>query len=145
MGRGKEIKIKLPYEYNVVSGTVDNKTPKSIYIQISAWGKPKDFLECDYERIIRSKSKRVKTKLFDLVTEDIFHKKKTIVDFNMASSGISPNKRSFMSVELTLYKKEPLLPINSEDLIPVINQISEKIILDVFERDEHFEFFRTKG
>jgi len=145
MGRGKEIKIKLPYEYNVVSGTVDNKTPKSIYIQISAWGKPKDFLECDYERIIRSKSKRVKTKLFDLVTEDIFYKKKTIVDFNMASSGISPNKRSFMSVELTLYKKEPLLPINSEDLMPVINQISEKIILDVFEQDEHFEFFRTKG
>lgn len=145
MGRGKEIKIELPHEYNIITGTVDNKTPKSIYIQISAWGKPKEYLECDYERIIRNKSKRVKNKLFDLITDEVFHKKKTIVDFNMASSGISANKRSYMSVELTLFKKEPLLPINSDELIPIVENISEKIILDIFQNDEHFEFFKTKS
>jgi len=145
MARGKEVKIKVPYEYNVVSGTVDNKNPKSIYIQISAWGKPKDYLECDYERIIRGKSKRVKNKLFEVLGDDVFHKKMCIVDFNMASSGISPSKRSFMSVEMTLFKKEPFLPINSDELIPIINNISESIITDVFEGDEHFEFYRTKN
>ena len=52
MKRGKEVRINLPYEYNVVSGTVDNKNPKSLYIQISAWGKPKTFSEQqDYNNI----------------------------------------------------------------------------------------------
>lgn len=144
MARGKEIKITSSQEYNVVTGTVDNKTPKSIYIQISAWGEPKNYLECDYERILRNKSKRVKNKLFDLITDDLFYKTKTIVDFNMASSGINPNKRSFMSVELTLFKKEPFLPINSKELIPIVEELSEKIISDVFQKDEHFVFHRTK-
>ena len=144
MARGKEIKVTSPHQYNVVTGTVDNKTPKSIYIQISAWGEPREYLECDYERIIRNKSKRVKNKLFDLITDDVFYKTKTIVDFNMASSGINPNKRSFMSVELTLFKKEPLIPINSEELIPIVENLSEKIILDVFQKDEHFKFYITK-
>ena len=59
MGRGKEIKLDLPFEYNVVSGTVDNKNPKSVYIQISAWGKPKDYSEDSYESIINKKAKRL--------------------------------------------------------------------------------------
>lgn len=144
MARGKELNIQLPYNYNIVSGTVDNKNPKSIYIQISAWGKPKEYYERDYETIIRRKSKRVKNKLFEVLTGDIFDNKKCIVDFNMASSGISASKRSFMSVEMTLFKKEPLLPVNSEELIPILNSISESIITGVFETDEHFKFYRTK-
>lgn len=144
MKRGKEVKINLPYQYNVVSGTVDNKNPKSIYIQISAWGKPKKDREGDYETIIKNKSKRVKRKLYDLLNNGGFHKSRSIVDFNMASSGINYGKRSFMSVELTLFKKEPLLPVNSEELKPIIKDISEKLIKDVFETDEDFEFYQRK-
>lgn len=144
MKRGKEMKINTPYEYNVVSGTVDNKNPKAIYIQISAWGKPTNENVYDYDFVIKQKSKRVKSKLYELLGDDKFYKKKSIVDFNMASSGINPNKRSYMSVEMTLFKREPLLPINSDKLIPVLNGISEKIITEVFERDEHFKFYKTK-
>ena len=43
MKRGKEMKIDTQHQYNIKSGTVDNKNPKSVYIQISAWGKPKGF------------------------------------------------------------------------------------------------------
>jgi len=144
MKRGKEMKIDTPYDYNVVSGTVDNKNPKAIYIQISAWGKPTNENVYDYDFVIKQKSKRVKSKLYELLGDDKFYKKKSIVDFNMASSGINPNKRSYMSVEMTLFKREPLLPINSDKLIPVLNGISEKIITEVFERDEHFKFYKTK-
>jgi hypothetical protein len=63
----------------------------------------------------------------------------------MASSGINYDKRSFMSVELTLFKKEPLIPINSDEIKPLIESISEKIIKDVFEKDENFEFFKSKN
>jgi hypothetical protein len=145
MKRGKEISLNLPYEYNIVSGTVDNKNPKSIYIQISAWGKPRENKEDNYDNVIKRKSKRVKKKLFEVLSDDKFHKDRSIVDFNMASSGISFNKRSFMCVEMTLFQKEPLVPVNSEDLLPTLNIISSKIINDVFEVDEDFKFYRRKS
>ena len=145
MKRGKEISLNLPYEYNVISGTVDNKNPKSIYIQISAWGKPKIDREGDYDRIIKQKSKKVKKKLFEVLSDDKFYKDRCIVDFNMASSGINFDKRSFMSVEVTLFQKDPLIPINSDELLPTLNNISSKIISDVFEKDEDFKFYRRKS
>ena len=144
MKKGKEIKLNLPYQYNVIGGTVDNKNPKSLYIQISAWGKPKNPYIENYDSIIKLKSKRVKRKLNEMLDDDVFHKFNTIVDFNMASSGISYNKRSYMFVEVTLFKKEPLFPVNSEQIQPILNNISEKIISDVFECDEHFEFYSKK-
>jgi hypothetical protein len=143
MKRGKEIKLNLPYEYNVISGAVDNRNPESIYIQISAWGKPKNKEEEDFDSIIKQKSKRVKRKLFEMLDTEQFLPK-VIVDFNMASSGISYEKRSYMSVEMTLFQKEPL-PVNSDKLLPTLNKISEKIITDVFEKDEDFKFYRRKG
>ena len=142
MKRGKEIKLNLPYEYNVISGAVDNRNPESIYIQISAWGKPKNKEEEDFDSIIKQKSKRVKRKLFEVLDNEQFLPK-VIVDFNMASSGISYEKRSYMSVEVTLFQKNPL-PVNSDKLLPTLNKISEKIITDVFEKDEDFKFYRRK-
>lgn len=139
------MKLDLPYQYNVISGTVDNKNPKSLYIQISAWGTPKDNNIDDYEPIIKQKSKRIKRKLFEILDGNSFYKNMSIVDFNMASSGIDYNKRSYMSVEVTLFKKEPLLPINSEKMIPIVENISEKLINDVFEEDETFKFYKGKN
>lgn len=142
MKKGKEIKLNLPYNYNVISGTVDNKNPESIYIQISAWGKPKNKKE-NYDSIIRQKSKTVKKKLFNFIdTEQFFPN--IIVDFNMASSGVDFDKRSYMSVEMTLFQKKPL-PINSDKLLPTLNKISEKIITDIFEQDEDFKFYKRKN
>tara|TARA_R110002126_G_C10241277_1_gene481058 strand:- start:184 stop:621 length:438 start_codon:yes stop_codon:yes gene_type:complete len=145
MKRGKEMKIDTKHQYNIKSGTVDNKNPKSVYIQISAWGKPKDSSIEDYDTILKRKSKRVKSKLFEVLDNNNFYKDKSIVDFNMASSGVNYGKRSFMSVEVTLFKKEPLLPINSDKMMPMVKNISEKIITDVFEKDENFKFYKRKS
>jgi len=143
MKRGKEIKLNLPYEYNVISGAVDNRNPESIYIQISAWGKPKNKEEEDFDSVIKQKSKKVKRKLFEMLDTEQFLPK-VIVDFNMASSGISYDKRSYMSVEMTLFQKNPI-PVNSDKLLPTLNKISEKIIMDIFEKDEDFKFYRRKS
>lgn len=143
MKKGKEIKLNLPYDYNIVSGTVDNKNPESIYIQISAWGKPKNNYEQNFDSVIKKKTKNVKRKLFEILDTEQFLPK-VIVDFNMASSGISYEKRSYMSVEMTLFQKNPA-PINSDKLLPTLNKISEKIITDIFENDEDFIFFKKKG
>jgi len=138
------MKIETIHQYNVISGTVDNKNPKSIYIQISAWGKPKGDMIDDYELIIKRKAKRIKRKLFEVLDDNNFYKSKSIVDFNMASSGVNFNKKSFMSVEMTLFKREPLSPINSEKMKPILEGISKKIINDVFETDETFKFYKKK-
>jgi len=138
------MKIETIHQYNVISGTVDNKNPKSIYIQISAWGKPKGDMIDDYELIIKRKAKRIKRKLFEVLDGNNFYKSKSIVDFNMASSGVNFNKKSFMSVEMTLFKREPLSPINSEKMKPILEGISKKIINDVFETDETFKFYKKK-
>ena len=143
MKKGKEIKLNLPYNYNIISGTVDNKNPESIYIQISAWGQPKNNEEENFDSVIKQKSKKVKKVLHESLDVEQFFPK-VIVDFNMASSGISFKKRSYMSVEMTLFQKNPL-PINSDKLLPTLNKISEKIITDVFERDEDFKFYKRKN
>ena len=62
----------------------------------------------------------------------------------MASSGIAYDKRSYMSVEMTLFQKNPI-PVNSDKLLPTLNKISERIITDVFEQDEDFKFYRKKN
>ena len=49
----------------------------------------------------------------------------------MASSGVDFEKRSYMSVEMTLFQRQPL-PINSDKLLPTLNKISEKIIIKFF-------------
>jgi hypothetical protein len=49
-----------------------------------------------------------------------------------------------MSVEMTLFQKEPL-PINSDKLLPKLNKISEEIINNVFEKDEDFKFYKRKS
>lgn len=143
MKKGKEIKLNLPYEYNITSGTVDNRNPESIYIQISAWGKPKNKEEDNFDNLIKQKSKKVKRKVFEVLDVNEFLPK-TIVDFNMASSGISFDKRSYMSVEVTLFQRNPI-PINSDKLLPTLNKISEKIITDIFEKDEDFKFYKKKS
>ena len=77
MKRGKEMKIETIHQYNVISGTVDNKNPKSIYIQISAWGKPKGDMIDDYELIMKRKAKRIKRKLFEVLDDNTFYKSKS--------------------------------------------------------------------
>ena len=144
MKRGKEVSVDLAEDYTVRFGTVDNKNPKTIYIQISSWGKPLEEREGDYDRILKNKSKRVKQKIYNTISESDFDKRRIIVDFNMASSGINYEKRSFMCVEATLFQKN-LLPINSDELQPILKEISDKLIKDVFDVDEHFKFFKRKN
>ena len=40
MKSGKQIKVNDNKNYSIIYGCVDNKNPKSIYINISAWAEP---------------------------------------------------------------------------------------------------------
>ena len=106
MKRGKEITLDVSSNYKVKLGTVDNKNSKSIYISLSAWGEllpTNDII--NYDGVISKLRKQIKHNINSTINTEDFHKNKYIVDLDMRSSGISNQKRSFMSCEITLYQK----------------------------------------
>jgi len=143
MKRGKEIKMSLSDNYNVVSGTVDNKNPKALYINVSAWGEPTQEEELDYGKIIRNLNKQVRKSLYNNLDESHFLRDKSIVDLDMRESGVMFGKRSFMSCEVTLYQTEER-PINTDDMVEELKTITNSMIEGVFDSHDYFAFHKTK-
>lgn len=146
MKKGKELKLQKFKNYNVVYGSVNNKNPKALYINVSAWAEPKSDSELSYNRIIRNSDKRVRQIIFNLLEEsikDIFYNERTIVDFDMRESGIKYGKKSFVNCEITLYLKQEI-PVNSDELKPVIDGLIDNIINICFEQNKYFIFHKKK-
>ena len=144
--RGKELKMGISHNYNIVSGTVDAKNPKSIYINISAWGEPQLEEELNYGRVISNFSKLIKQELFNHLNtaynEDFFSER-TIVDLDMRESGISYGKRSFMNCELTIFQTDDL-GIHEDPMINMIQDIINHMVENVFDKSKYFKFNQKK-
>jgi hypothetical protein len=146
MKKGKELKVNQFKNYNVVYGSVNNKNPKAIYINISAWAEPKIDGLVNYNRIIRDTDKSIRQTIYNSIESNNivpFFKDKTIVDFDIRESGVKYGKRSFTNCEMTLYMKNEI-PVNSENLKPTIYTLIESSINSVFENNEYFKFYKTK-
>ena len=66
MKTGKEIKTNNFKNYNVTFGSVNNKNPKAIYINISSWAEPIEDEDTNYNLSIRALNKKIKQTLFKL-------------------------------------------------------------------------------
>lgn len=146
MKKGKELKVTDFKNYNVVYGSVNNKDPKAMYINISAWAEPKVNEEINYNRIIRNADKSIRQTIYNLIdntNSTPFFKDKTIVDFDIKESGVKYGKRSFTNCEVTLYLKDEV-SVNSENLKPIIKNLIKNSISSVFETNEYFKFHKTK-
>ncbi len=149
MKTGKEIKINNLNDYKIVFGSVNNKHPKTIYINISAWAEPKiDEEELNYSKIIKDLHKNIKQfiyKTFDNNTEytDKFVKEKTIVDLDIRESGIKFGKKSFINCEITLFLKTEI-SITSESSKLLLNKLTNSIITNNFNNNEYFSFHKRK-
>lgn len=144
MSRGKEILLQEDDKFLIKIGTIDNKDPKSIFLTISSWTKPKRE-EDNYERVISNLRKKIKQRIFDEYDDSIFDPFRTIVDLDLRSSGISVSKRSFMFCEITMFQSETKLPIRSEPVISFFKNVSDNLIKDVFNENSIFEFNKTKN
>lgn len=147
MKKGKEIDIELFKNYNIVSGSVDNKNSKALYINLSAWGQPKLNENINYNRVISSINKKIKKSIYNYLlkndTENQFIKDRTIIDLDIRESGIKFNKRSFTNAEITLFLVKEI-PVNSIELRPKLDEISKTIVNEVFEKNEYFKFYMRK-
>jgi len=106
--RGKEVKMDLSPNYNIVCGTVDNKNAKAIYVNISAWGEPTSDKDMDYGRVISKLNKCVRQSTYNHLVgkhPNKFYSDRTIVDLDMRESGVRFGKRSFMNCEMTIFQK----------------------------------------
>ncbi len=147
MKKGKELKIDNYKNYNIVFGSVNNKEPKAIYINISAWCDPQTDENVSYSRVIRDINKKVKQILyneFDRNPISEFVKDRTIVDLDIRESGIRYGKRSFMNCEVTLFLKNEIL-VSSEDAKPMLNEVIDLLIKSAFEHNRHFKFYKKKN
>jgi len=144
MKKGKEIRLKLKENYNVKLGTVNNKDPKSIYLNITAWGDPINYDESNnYVSIINRLKKQIKSKLYENLDKDRYYSNSYIVDLDMRHSGIKDNKRSFMSCEITLYQKEKL-SVTDNKLQTESKKIISEIIENCLESNTDFKFYKSK-
>jgi hypothetical protein len=144
---GKELKMNNFKNYNIVFGSVNNRHPKAVYINISAWANPQSEDEENYSRIIRELNKRIKQSLynqFNIDNNTEFLKDRTIVDLDIRESGIRYGKRSFMNCEITLFLNSEI-PVNSDRMKPMLDNIMDNVINITFEDNKHFKFYRKKN
>jgi hypothetical protein len=146
MKTGKEVRLNNFDNYNVVIGSVNNKHAKTIYINISAWAEPIHPNDVNYNRIIRDMSKNIKQSIYNSFCSDkpsSFIKERTIVDLDIRESGIKYGKRSFMDCEITFFLNREI-PVNSDDIKPISNELLNLVINHVFENNNYFKFHLMK-
>ena len=138
MKLGKELSLKTEKPFKIKVGTVNNKEPRTIYLVLSSWVEPTQDYE-NYQPTLNKIKKNIKRFLSEVVPSESFKKEKIIVDFDLRSSGIVKNKKSFMSCEITLFQKN-LRKINSPSTIMELQWLSTRLINEVFEIDENFTY-----
>ncbi len=141
MTRGKEIKLNSKKNYNISTGTVDSKSPKSVYLSVSAWAQPKKEGVINYDYVVKSIHKKLRNLIHSNMELDEFLGY-NILDLDIRESGIKFNKRSFMNCEITLFQVKAR-PINSEGLMTSMRKISD-YITDELDNSEYFIFHKTK-
>ena len=141
--KGKQFKLQTINNYKINYGTVDNETPKTMYINISGWAELIDKEPQNYSLIINKLNKQIKQYLYDTLDNKLFNINRTIVDFDLKESGMSPNRRSYMNCEITFFKLNNF-KIQNTIIVKEINTIVDNVINDVFETNKSFKFFKTK-
>jgi hypothetical protein len=144
MKLGKEIKLDLLGNYKTKIGTVNNKESKSLYINLCAWAELKELDEnLNYDYFLSNLRKQIKQKLNNTLNQELFHCDRYIVDLDMRTSGLTIDKRSFMSCEITLYQKK-FLPLNKPKIVDNTKNIIYDVINDCLEKNSVFTFHKTK-
>lgn len=140
---GKQLMVETYKNYNIISGTVDNKNPKSLYLNISAWGDPINDNISDYVNVINYINKKIKSELFNKLDSTLFQVNRTIVDFDMRESGIEYGKRSYMNCEITLFQNNSF-KLQEKIIQESINDILNDVIYNILDNNQYFKFYKKK-
>jgi len=141
MKRGKNVKLNVSPLVKSLYGTVDHSDFKSFFINIRTWVLPKKESE-NWKSVIGQLSKNIKNSINNKINTSVLYEN-FILDVDLRASGLDKSKRSFMSIEITLYPK-----IKESFKSPLIKSVSESIVKDIvkecFLNDSNFDFFVSK-
>jgi hypothetical protein len=141
MKRGKNVKLNVSPFVKSLYGTVDHSDFKSFFINIRTWVLPKSDSE-NWKSVVGHLSKNIKNSVSSKINKSVLYEN-FILDVDLRASGLDRNKRSFMSIEITLYPK-----VKESFKSPLIKSLSESIVQDIikdcFLNDANFDFFVSK-
>lgn len=140
---GKKIKNKNFKNLKVVTGTIDNKNPKSVYFNISGWALPINDDDINYKRLFNDIEKKIKSLIFNNLDTSIFHSNKFIVDFDMRESGIRVGTKSYINCDVTLFQKH-LFKIQNKKIQESLEGIIQIINDKIFISSKYFLFTKNK-
>jgi hypothetical protein len=143
MKKGKTAKITGYKRAKVMYGTVDSVELKSLYLNLHTWVNPKEDND-KWERIVLNMSRKVKHLVLETIKDDIFSKK-FIVDFDLRHSGLHEGKKSFLSLEITLFLTENGLDFRDKKIKDNLKEIINNIFKYEFNDNRYFEFNMTKS
>jgi metal-sulfur cluster biosynthetic enzyme len=135
---GKEKKLFKTESFRVKYGTIDALKLNAIYINIESWVEPKELINFDSN--IRLTRKNIISKLNQVIDKEIFLEN-FIVDLDLRSSGMSLHKKSFMSIEVTLYPKK-FIKFNSDLIKTQVKNVALSTIETV--QKNNFNFYAKK-
>lgn len=138
---GKKLNLSIDERFRVSYGTTNIKNPTSVYLQMTTWIKPNDEYD-DYNILIKKLTKNFRNSLNSSLQNSTFDNRKWIVDLDLRSSGMMKDKKSFMSIDMTLFYHEPQDPFTDNIVEYVKHSCSEW--LKVFTNNNEVECFNTK-
>lgn len=136
---GKHINLKEYENIRLSYGTVDQKSLKSIYLEMNSWLEPKN--EIDYDSIIYKSKRKIKERIYNENFELI--KKECIVDIDIKTNSIKEGKRSFMNTQITLFTNKNF-DVKSKNIKKYIQNLLENIINNDLNDKNLFIFHKTK-
>lgn len=135
---GKERKLLKDNFFRAKYGTVDSSKLKSIYINLQSWVKPRE--EINFETKIRLIRRDLVLKVKSILDKELFSDN-IILDLDLRHSGMRLNKKSFMSIDITLFLKYKD-KFNSEKMRNRVYSIIENVISEM--NKNNFEFYSKK-
>ncbi|MDA9279974.1 hypothetical protein N9P74_00275 [bacterium] len=143
MKKGKTAKIPGYKRAKVMYGTVDSVELKSLYLSLHTWVDPKDDND-NWERVVLNMSRSIKHLVLETIKGKLFNKN-FIVDFDLRHSGLHKGKKSFLSLEITLFLTDNILDFRDRKIKENLKEIVNNIFKYEFNNNKHFEFHLTKS
>ena len=139
----KEYKLDVCKHISLKYGTVNKDNPQVIYVSGKCWIRP--LSEMDYESKINNIEKEMRRHIKTFLTDGVNFDNKFILDFDISTEGIIPNKKKFLSFDFYIKQNER----NKKDLKDLKNFLERKVStisnnLVYSFRDNNFEIEKKK-
>ena len=137
MKTGKYLPLGYYQNVKLGYGTVDYKNLKTVYVKLNSWLLPED--DDNYNNIISKTRRNIKNFIYSL--NNSYFQKECIVDWDVRTKGIKLEKRSFMSLELTLFVKSQF---DVKEIKNLVKETSVHIVDNNLTDKNLFNFYKNK-